>query len=60
MPCGDGSIDVKGWSGISSKAPDFRHFSALGGFGQAEAAIALRKLIQRQSGSKSVRVELPS
>ena len=42
MPCGDGSIDVKGRSGISLKSPGFRHFSALGGFEQAEAVIALR------------------
>ena len=39
--CGDGSIDVKGRSGISSKALDFRHFSTLGGFEQVETVIAL-------------------
>ena len=38
----DGSIDVKGRSGIRLKALVFRHFSALGSFEQAETVIALR------------------
>lgn len=37
----DRSIDVKGRSGISLKALDFRHFSTLGGFKQVEMVIAL-------------------
>lgn len=41
VACGDRSIDVKGRSGISSKALDFRHFSTLGGSEQVETVIAL-------------------
>ena len=40
--CGDGSIDVKGRSGIRLKALDFRHFSTLGSFEQVETVIVLR------------------
>jgi len=41
-PCGDGGVDVKGWSGISSKALDFRHFLDLGSFKQVEMVLTLR------------------
>jgi len=40
--CGDGSLDVKGRSGIRLKVLDFRHFSTLGSFEQVETVIVLR------------------
>lgn len=40
--CRDGSIDVKGRSGIRLKALDFRRFSTLGSFEQVETVIVLR------------------